>query len=120
VPELLALAMKRRDPVLADLALELMVPPLSYLVAAGVAGTTWWGLALMYGVGGWPAGLLWTVSDACLLLYVVRGWALSGVGMRGLLDLAWAPVYVLWKASLLFGRAQTDAEWVRTSREARS
>lgn len=120
LPELLALAMKRRDPVLADLALELMVPPFSYLVAAGVAGTTWGGLALAYGAGGWPAGLLWTASDACLLLYAVRGWALSGVGMRGILDLAWAPVYVLWKASLLFERARPEAEWVRTSREAGS
>jgi cellulose synthase/poly-beta-1,6-N-acetylglucosamine synthase-like glycosyltransferase len=120
VPSLVALAARRRDPVLLDLALDLMVPPLAYLALAAVAGTLWSGLAFLYGFGGGAPLLLWAASLACLLIYVARGWALSGVGARGLVGLAWAPFYLLWKASMLFERTRSaDEDWVRTSREAR-
>jgi hypothetical protein len=52
----------------------------------------------------------------CLLLYVLRGWQLSGVGVRGLMDLARVPSFVLWKVLLML-RARGSAEWVRTKRE---
>jgi cellulose synthase/poly-beta-1,6-N-acetylglucosamine synthase-like glycosyltransferase len=120
VPPLLALGLKRRDPMLLDLAMELMVPPLAYLALACVVGTAWSGLALSYGAGGRPTFLLWAASAAFVLVYVARGWALSGVGARGLLDLACAPYYLLWKISMLFERTgPAEREWVRTSREAR-
>jgi len=120
VPALLRQAIARRDPVLLDLAMELMVPPLAYLATACLAGTLWSVVAFRYGAGGWPALVLWTSSAAGLLLYVARGWALSGVGARGLRYLAWAPLYVLWKASMLFERSRpADEGWVRTAREAR-
>jgi cellulose synthase/poly-beta-1,6-N-acetylglucosamine synthase-like glycosyltransferase len=117
---LLALAVKRRDPVLLDLAMDLIVPPLSYLALACLAGTVWSGLAFRYGIGGRPAFWLWAASAAGLLVYVARGWAVSGVGARGGVDLARAPFYLVWKVALLFDRAQpAREEWVRTSREAR-
>jgi 1,2-diacylglycerol 3-beta-glucosyltransferase len=52
---------------------------------------------------------------------VIRGWAISGVGLHGLLDLLWAPVYVIWKLTLRFrGRGQkSEEEWVRTTREVK-
>jgi 1,2-diacylglycerol 3-beta-glucosyltransferase len=121
VPTILARALSRRDPVLLDLAMDLIVPPLAYLALACMAGTIWSGLALRYGVGGPIPFLLWTASLAGLLLYVGRGWALSGVGRQGFVALAAAPVYLLWKASTLFERGRSaDEEWVRTTREARS
>ena len=61
---------------------------------------------------------LW-LGVACvlsLLLYVLRGWQLSGVGLRGLLDLSRVPFFVLWKV-LLMVRGHSSAEWVRTKRE---
>ena len=120
LPRLLGLAVKRRDPLLLDLAMDLIVPPLSYLALACLVGTVWSGLAFSYGIGGRSAFVLWTASAACLLIYVARGWALSGVGARGIVDLARAPFYLLWKVSMLFERAQpAKEEWVRTSREAR-
>ena len=120
VPALLKETVTRRDPVLLDLAMELMVPPLAYLATACVAGTLWSVLAFRYGVVGWPAPVLWAASAAALLVYVARGWALSGVGVRGLRYLAWAPLYVAWKASMLFERSRpAGKEWVRTAREAR-
>lgn len=120
VPRLLGLAVKRRDPLLLDLAMDLIVPPLSYLALASLVGAVWSGLAFSYGIGGRSAFVLWATSAACLLVYVGRGWALSGVGARGFVDLARAPFYLLWKVSMLFERAQpAKEEWVRTSREAR-
>ena len=41
-----------------------------------------------------------------LLLYVLRGWQLSGVGVRGLVDLLRAPFFVLWKVLLMLRRAR--------------
>jgi hypothetical protein len=59
------------------------------------------------------------LSVACavaLLLYVLRGWQLSGIGMQGLLDLARAPGFLLWKLRLIV-RRRDSSEWVRTDRE---
>jgi hypothetical protein len=52
----------------------------------------------------------------CLLLYVLRGWQLSGVGAQGLLDLARAPGFLIWKVVLML-KPNKSTEWVRTDRE---
>lgn len=110
-------AAKRPDGgVCLDLAFDLLVLPLSY-AAINVAV-----LIVLASVA-----LLWEPSmeswlwlglgcGASLLLYVLRGWQLSGVGMRGLADLLRAPFFVLWKVLLML-RAHKSAEWVRTKRE---
>lgn len=113
---LLQAAMGPGGRVCLDLALDLLVPPLSY-VALNVAG-----LIVLAGVA-----LLWEPSMAIwlwlglgcgmsLLLYVLRGWQLSGVGLYGLVDLLRAPFFVLWKVLLML-RSRGSAEWVRTKRE---
>jgi hypothetical protein len=62
---------------------------------------------------------LWATALAGILLHVMAGWKSSGVGVRGLVDLLWAPVYILWKLTLRFSdRGKTPEEWVRTKREA--
>jgi 1,2-diacylglycerol 3-beta-glucosyltransferase len=117
VPRLLPDAVRGRSRVLLDLAFDLLVPPLSTLCLLAVVGTAFAGFRLATGGPGAPL-ILWLASGACLLFYVLRGWALSGVGLRGLVDLAWAPVYVLWKLTLRFrGGKRSPAEWVRTTRE---
>lgn len=99
-----------------DLAADLMVLPFSYVVLnlivllfavalasmAGLAGPAWWGL--------------WCACAAALLAYVLRGWQLSGIGLRGVLDLACAPFYLLWKLLIMLRRPESG-EWVRTERE---
>jgi len=113
---LLAQALRRRSAVCLDLALDLLVLPLSYVVlnvallgvlaalaARGSADTRAW---------------LW-VTAACggaLLLHILRGWQLSGVGLRGLLDLARAPFFLVWKI-LVMVSGRGSREWVRTKRE---
>jgi 1,2-diacylglycerol 3-beta-glucosyltransferase len=121
VARLLRTAWQHRDPIPLDLAIDLLVPPLSQLVILNVMGTAAC-LGVAWTIGGlYLAPVVWGVSVAGVLLYVGRGWLLSGVGLRGLCDLLWAPSYIFWKLAMRFtadGRRRADSAWIRTSREA--
>jgi 1,2-diacylglycerol 3-beta-glucosyltransferase len=115
---LLKSALSRRDRVLLDLAIDVLIPPLSRLalaivtglVAVAVGSLLWGGFALSAAVWGFCAWVL--------LIYVLRGWSVSKTGLKGLLDLAFAPAYMVWKLSLRVRSAKAGrAEWVRTTRE---
>ena len=115
---LLRLGLARRDRTLLDLAMDVLVPPLSVLVAietAGLAASV--GLAVHRGAVPVPLWI-WAFCGAALVGYVLRGWQLSGTGARGLADLLCAPAYLAWKFTLLLRRdpARKD-EWVRTARQ---
>jgi glycosyltransferase involved in cell wall biosynthesis len=118
-PRLLGLALKRREPVLAAMALDLMVPPLAALVLVLVAllfiDAFWW----------WWAADVRAVAVAALAMLVLgsgvmTAWWSDGrrmVSLRELLGLPWyvaakIPVYVR-----LFTKRQI--EWVRTKRDDR-
>ncbi len=114
---LLAAALRRRDPILLDLALDLLVPPLA-MVATGVAV----GLAASVLLSLWagtvlPATYAWLACAALLAAYVLRGVQLAGLGWRGLLALLHAPVYVAWKLALPLLSGRDRRGWVRTARE---
>jgi 1,2-diacylglycerol 3-beta-glucosyltransferase len=104
--------------VLVDLGLDLLVPPFAYLAAAAAGGTvlslgaSWLSGRVLWPV--WP----WAASLASVVLYVARGWWLSGTGIRGLLGLAAAPAYLVWKIGLILrsGRGARQG-WVRTPRD---
>lgn len=115
---LLRAALRRRSRVCLDLALDLLVPPLATLALEVLALAGAAGVASM--VHAQLRGWLWLAlaSAAALALHVLRGWQLSGVGARGLLDLGRAPFYMLWKLSLRLRRSSGSA-WLRTEREAR-
>jgi hypothetical protein len=53
---------------------------------------------------------------AALALHILRGWQLSGAGAQGLLDLARAPFFLLWKI-IVMSSGRESKEWVRTKRE---
>jgi cellulose synthase/poly-beta-1,6-N-acetylglucosamine synthase-like glycosyltransferase len=103
--------------VCLDLAFDLMVLPVSYLclnvaallVVAFVASLQVPALQIWFWLGVGCAG--------AAVLYVLRGWSLSGVGARGLLDLSRAPFFLVWKLLVMFGRRDSK-EWVRTKRES--
>ncbi|MDP9035924.1 MAG: glycosyltransferase family 2 protein [Myxococcota bacterium] len=115
-------ALRRRDAVLFDMALDVAVPPLTYVVCAAVAGS-----AVSMGLAAWSKGTYgwsvapWALALALIVLYVLRGVMISEAGPRGLLDLMWAPVYMLWKLALSLSKAKPAKEradeWVRTARE---
>jgi cellulose synthase/poly-beta-1,6-N-acetylglucosamine synthase-like glycosyltransferase len=114
---LLREAMRRRDGVLLDLAMDLLVPPLTWIALASLVGTVvsaWWSFDH---TGAWKAAIPWVASVAFIVVYVMRGLVLARTGLRGLLDLMWAPVYMGWKVALaVSGRAGKKGEWIRTTR----
>ena len=109
---------RERKPLLMDLALDVLVPPLSWLVLGSTLGLAL-ALLLSFLCGYWlDAVFVFGVGFFCLLVYVFRGWQLSGAGLRGLLDLACAPWFVFWKLALLLtGKNKPPQTWVRTQRE---
>jgi cellulose synthase/poly-beta-1,6-N-acetylglucosamine synthase-like glycosyltransferase len=115
---LLLAGLRASNRVLFDLGCDLLVPPLASLVALVALGLGLSALVAALAGGSVLPTVLFAVGLSALVAYVLRGWALSGTGARGLRDLLFAPVYVAWKVALLVapGRAR-PSEWVRTTRE---
>ncbi|MDE2347921.1 MAG: glycosyltransferase family 2 protein [Gammaproteobacteria bacterium] len=115
IPLLIAAA-RRRSLTCLDLAMDLMVLPLSYVVlnAFGLIALA----GIFYFVN--PRFEIWLwigcANAAVLMIYVLRGWRLSGIGLQGLADLGRAPGFLAWKVLLMFNRRKST-EWVRTERE---
>jgi 1,2-diacylglycerol 3-beta-glucosyltransferase len=113
---LLREAVRRRSRVRLDLALDLLVLPLSY-VALNIAALLV--LATLAALKE-PELHAWVwVGVGCfasLALHILRGWQLSGAGAKGLLDLARAPFFLLWKL-MVMASGRESKEWVRTKRE---
>jgi cellulose synthase/poly-beta-1,6-N-acetylglucosamine synthase-like glycosyltransferase len=112
-------AFAKRDRVIFDVAMDILVPPLTYLLGLaclGTAAAVGWALlgGRGYALAIWP----WALSVAMIVTYVLRGLVISETGLRGLLDLAWAPVYIAWKLALSLSSSGKRREgWVRTTRE---
>jgi hypothetical protein len=104
---------------LLDLAFDVLLPPLSTLVLVVALGTVASCVVAAIGAG-WAAmaGLtMWAFSGGCLSIYLIRGWQLSGTGLRGMLSLLHVPAYLMWKLMLIVRRDQGRGMWVRTARE---
>ena len=119
--ELIRKAIQRRDPILLDLALDVLVPPLSYIVAYTGIGTCATSMLVLGHLTPAPILAVWLVSWTFLGAYLLRGIQASGMGLKGLAALCWAPVYLVWKLLLLFAhKPSKSTEWVRTARETHS
>jgi glycosyltransferase involved in cell wall biosynthesis len=108
-------AFARRDALLFDLALDLLLPPLAQLggvIALGLALSVT--LRATVGLGA-PAVVVLLLAAAMLGAHVLAGWRASGTGVRGLADLALAPAYLAWKLTLPL--RTRPSSWVRTERE---
>ncbi|HKE94839.1 MAG TPA: glycosyltransferase [Povalibacter sp.] len=106
---------RQRNRLCLDLVMDLLVPPLSYV--ALMVGALLVGSATLLALHLATAQWLWLACGcaAILSLYVLRGWQLSDVGARGILDLVRAPFFVAWKLVLMLQPPQS-LEWVRTRR----
>ena len=117
-PRLIAEGLARRDWVRLDLAMDLLVPPLSSLALTASLGAT--AAVVVHAALGGSATIMvpWLLSLGLLTAHVLRGLSLSGAGPRGLLTLLWAPVYVAWKIGLSLRRSPRGSqEWIRTARD---
>jgi len=112
--KLLSQAVLTRDISLACTLIELLLPPLSLLVVLELVIT-----ALAFQLG---QGMQFAIAGLCLaglLTYIAGGVKFAGLKPRSYLGLAYAPVYILWKAGLYVREfvRRTDSRWVRTARE---
>jgi len=118
---LLRAGLRQKNRILFDLALDLLIPPLSRIAVFSVLFTL---AAAALSVQAGRAVCSVAVFGWCLfavVAYVLRGWSVSGTGIRGLLDLGLAPLYVVWKAGLRLRKAsRPTSSWVRTKREHQS
>ncbi|MEI9941318.1 MAG: glycosyltransferase family 2 protein [Pseudomonadota bacterium] len=118
---LLGIGLATRNAVLFDLAVDLLLPPLSRIAVASLFGTVAAAVLSLATSSLTPSLFTFGWCVFALVCYVLRGWSVSGTGLRGLLDLALAPAYVVWKASLRFRKAsRPTSSWVRTKRERQS
>jgi 1,2-diacylglycerol 3-beta-glucosyltransferase len=112
---LLKLALKNRSKVQADLAADVLIPPLTQVVKANLllsAGAFVVTLARRrFGFSSAVAA----VALGGLGVHVGSGWKRSGIGVSLLAKL---PGYLRWKSGLTFGSSGADNAWVRTRRIA--
>lgn len=116
-------AIRKRSPMLADLAADVMMPPLGKVVVPIGLGAISAATLLAARQSSKTQGLLWSpvvfgVAAAGVGLNVAEGWRRSGAGLAGVKDLAQVPKYLLWKVA---GKADSAGsaqrgEWVRTTR----
>jgi cellulose synthase/poly-beta-1,6-N-acetylglucosamine synthase-like glycosyltransferase len=114
VPALMRAAVARRSLICLDLALDLLVLPLSYVVVNVVAIIA----ISAFNPDGFRTILLTVglVDLLALALYVCRGWRLSGIGIEGFWDLMRAPFFLFWKLLIIRFHPKPNA-WIRTKRE---
>jgi len=114
--------LRTRNRLLADMGLDLVIPPLAELFALTL---TWSGLVVLGTAAHLlPHPALWLSAAALtgvgLLLYILGGLRVAGAPPEAFAALLRAPVYVVWKFALALsgiarGRRGAD-EWVRTER----
>ena len=111
-------ALAQKSGLLFDLSMDVLVPPLSRVVGLAVVGSIASSALLVFTGHGALAASAFGFALFGVGLYGFAGWLHSGTGLRGLLDLAFAPAYVAWKIALsLQGSKKKSNEWVRTTRE---
>jgi 1,2-diacylglycerol 3-beta-glucosyltransferase len=125
-------AITKRDPIRADLAVDIAIPPLARLVLL-LGGSVGAGTVVRVLTGRWPKFVIPSLAGTVGLgTHVAMGWKRSGTGLAGLKALLQVPGYVLWKLGLGastprktgesqkgLGNSGSDAEeWIRTTRNA--
>ncbi|HKP60184.1 MAG TPA: glycosyltransferase family 2 protein [Polyangiales bacterium] len=117
-PKLLLQGIARARLELIALALDLMVPPLSLLVALILASLLFTAGSTLLGASAIPA-LISLGNLAALGCGVLLGWFVHGRSLVRARDLAAIPFYVLWKIPLyftFFARGR-HTRWERTERK---
>jgi cellulose synthase/poly-beta-1,6-N-acetylglucosamine synthase-like glycosyltransferase len=115
--EIVAAAVRARRPSLLLAAVELLLPPLGFLVAAAVLGGASAAVLAWLGVVSWWAVLPWLVAAVGIPLYVLVGLRAGHAPGAAYRSLAAAPLLVGRKLARLPRLAGFNAgTWVRTER----
>lgn len=117
VPQMLKAAFSQKRLDLFALALELSVPPLSFLVMIWVAGAITALLVITWGGSGFPA-LIFGIQGLLIFISILVAWAKFGRESLPALTLLAVPLYLLWKIPLYLAFLfKPQTEWVRTERD---
>jgi cellulose synthase/poly-beta-1,6-N-acetylglucosamine synthase-like glycosyltransferase len=111
-------AVTRPSLMLADLALDLVVPPLSVLAVASAAGLAV-SVVLAAAAGSIGASaIVWSLASAALFVHVMHAARLAGES-RAFLRAAWSLPRYAWDKTMTAARALPRSEeiWVRTPRK---
>jgi cellulose synthase/poly-beta-1,6-N-acetylglucosamine synthase-like glycosyltransferase len=116
-PRLLAHGLIRRKLSLLTMALDLAIPPLSFLMLGLIAILGASGALQLAGGSPWPAG----VTLAAMMMMgtaVFAGWARFARHAVPLSAMLAAPLYILWKLPIYVGFVvRRETRWVRTERD---
>ena len=117
LPRLVGRAIAERNLMLFDLAMDLAIPPLSYLGLSVALGALLEAIVWFFHAPQVGGGVFWLINAVCLLAYVFRGAQLSRLGFKAALALLYAPIYVIWKIVLMLKPGGKNQAWIRTRRE---
>ena len=119
VPRLMWAALRQRRIDLPMVALDLCVPPLSFLVLVWMVGITAAAISFSAGHGAAPLVIL-AASAGFMLLGTIAAWWRFGRGQLPLSTLLAAPWYVLSKLPIYFWFfVRRETSWTRTERDHR-
>lgn len=115
-PRLFKEAGKQKRFDLLFLALDLSIPPLSFLVAIWFAMTT---IAVGLGfLGNWTAAIAAGIEGGLLLLAIALAWLKFGRKVIPLKSLLSIPGYILWKLPIYSQLlVEPEQQWIRTERD---
>lgn len=117
VPRLLKASIKQRRFDLLQMALDLWVPPLSFLVILWVAAAAISLLASSLGVS-WIPSLIIALEGLLLITAIFMAWVNFGRSLIPLKTLLSIPLYILWKIPVYLGFfIKPQQEWVKTKRD---
>lgn len=117
-PRLLLESLTRLSPRRLAFALDLLVPPLSFLVMLMMAVLAAHAFAFAIGLVG-PSGALALLLPTAMALAILLAWARLDEDRPPLSRLLLAPAYVAWKLPLYVAAIfRPERRWVRTSRDS--
>lgn len=118
VPRLFKASIQQKRFDLLALALDMSVPPLSFLVIIWVAATSLAFFAAILGFSQIPA-LILSLEGILIFISIVGAWAKFGRADLPATTLLSVPFYLIWKIPLYLSfLLQRQTKWVRTERDA--
>ncbi len=116
-PRLVVHGLMRRKLSLLAMALDLAIPPLSFLMLGLIALLGASGTLLAAGGSPWPVGVT-LVAMAMMSAAIFLGWARFARRSVSLKSMLAAPLYILWKLPIYIGFVlRRETRWVRTERD---
>lgn len=118
LPNLIVMALRRRNSALALLAIDLCIPPVALyflLLCAGLSGSL---LLACYWPAAYVPAVVTIMSALCFVTAIGLGWYVFGRRIISAAELISTPLYALWKLPIYIAFClKKRSHWVRTKRK---